>query len=97
MIASSRDTRTTVVAPTMAGLFYQPRTGLERHRIEVIVLVTVERAAQLFSPAYDGGWTEHDVAAIPGDARPDAHSSGVVGERGLRRAPGKRAMPRLSW
>lgn len=41
--------------------FYQERSGLEPHRIEAIVLVTVEQAAQLFSPAYDDGSTEDDV------------------------------------
>jgi uncharacterized protein len=41
--------------------FNQQRSGLEPHRIEAIVLVTVELAGQLFSPAHDDGSTEHDV------------------------------------
>jgi uncharacterized protein len=45
-----------------AGLgFYQERSGLEPHRIEAIILVRVEQAAPLTSPAYDDGSTEHDV------------------------------------
>lgn len=45
-----------------AGLrFYQERSGLEARRVEAIVLVTVEQAAPLISPAYDDGSTEHDV------------------------------------
>lgn len=45
-----------------AGLrFYQERSGLEAHRIQAIVLIRVEQAAPLISPAYDDGSTEHDV------------------------------------
>jgi predicted pyridoxine 5'-phosphate oxidase superfamily flavin-nucleotide-binding protein len=43
--------------------FYQERSGLAPHRIEAIVLITVEQAASLTSPAYDDGSTEHDVEA----------------------------------
>jgi hypothetical protein len=42
--------------------FYQERSGLEPHRIEAIVLVRVEQAAPLTSPAYDDGATEDEVA-----------------------------------
>ena len=46
-----------------AGLrFYADRSGLESHRIEAIVLVKIEQAAALFSPAYDDGSTEVEVA-----------------------------------
>ena len=46
-----------------AGLrFYEERTGLEPGRIEAIVVITVEQAAPLTSPAYDDGSTEEDVA-----------------------------------
>ena len=46
-----------------AGLaFYADRSGLEPHRIEAIVLVKIEQAAALFSPAYDDGSTEDEVA-----------------------------------
>jgi predicted pyridoxine 5'-phosphate oxidase superfamily flavin-nucleotide-binding protein len=41
--------------------FYQERSGLEPHRIEAIILISVEHAAPLTSPAYDDGSTEHDV------------------------------------
>jgi predicted pyridoxine 5'-phosphate oxidase superfamily flavin-nucleotide-binding protein len=41
--------------------FYQRRSGLERRRIEAIVLIKVERTAPLISPAYDDGSTEEDV------------------------------------
>ena len=45
-----------------AGLrFYLERSGLEAHRIEAIVLIEVEQAAPLTSPAYDDGSSEHDV------------------------------------
>jgi predicted pyridoxine 5'-phosphate oxidase superfamily flavin-nucleotide-binding protein len=45
-----------------AGLrFYQQRSGLEPHRIEAIVLIRVEQAVPLTSPAYDDDSTEHDV------------------------------------
>ena len=42
--------------------FYRDRSGLESHRIEAIVLVKIEQAAALFSPAYDDGSTEAEVA-----------------------------------
>ncbi|HEY5873993.1 MAG TPA: pyridoxamine 5'-phosphate oxidase family protein [Ilumatobacteraceae bacterium] len=46
-----------------AGLrFYTERSGLEPHRIEAIVLVKIEQAAALVSPAYDDGSTEDAVA-----------------------------------
>jgi predicted pyridoxine 5'-phosphate oxidase superfamily flavin-nucleotide-binding protein len=40
--------------------FYQER-GLEPHRVEAIVLIRVDQAAPLTSPAYEDGSTEHDV------------------------------------
>ena len=45
-----------------AGLrFYHDRSGLESHRIEAIVLIRVDEAAPLISPAYDDGTTEREV------------------------------------
>jgi hypothetical protein len=41
--------------------FYRDRSGLEAHRIEAIVLIRVEHAAPLISPAYDDGSTEDEV------------------------------------
>lgn len=41
--------------------FYRERSGLEAHRIEAIVLIRVEQATPVTSPAYDDGSTEHDV------------------------------------
>jgi uncharacterized protein len=41
--------------------FYQERSGLEAHRIEAIVLIRIEAAAPLISPAYDDGSSERDV------------------------------------
>ena len=41
--------------------FFHERSGLEPHRIEAIVLVRIEHAAPLTSPAYDDGSTEPDV------------------------------------
>ena len=41
--------------------FYQERSRLASHRIRAIVLIRVEHAAPLTSPAYDDGSTEHDV------------------------------------
>ena len=41
--------------------FFDQRSGLEAHRIEAIVLVRVDHAAPLISPAYDDGSTERDV------------------------------------
>jgi hypothetical protein len=47
-----------------AGLcFYDERSGLEAHRVEAIVLVRVDHAAPVVSPAYDDGSSEHDVEA----------------------------------
>jgi uncharacterized protein len=47
-----------------AGLrFYGERSGLEAHRIGAIVLISVQEAAPLVSPAYDDGSTEADVEA----------------------------------
>jgi predicted pyridoxine 5'-phosphate oxidase superfamily flavin-nucleotide-binding protein len=42
--------------------FYHERSGLESKRIGAIVLVKVEQAAPLTSPAYDDGTTEDEVA-----------------------------------
>ncbi len=45
-----------------AGLrFYQQRSGLDGHRIEAIVLVRIEQATSLISPAYDDGTSEQEV------------------------------------
>ncbi len=45
-----------------AGLrFYEQRSGLDPIRIEAIVIISVEQAAPLVSPAYDDGSTEHEV------------------------------------
>jgi uncharacterized protein len=45
-----------------AGLrFYQARSGLDPRRVEAIVLIRVEQAAPLVSPAYDDGSTEAEV------------------------------------
>jgi predicted pyridoxine 5'-phosphate oxidase superfamily flavin-nucleotide-binding protein len=41
--------------------FYQELSGLDRRRIEAIVLIQVEAAAPLVSPAYDDGSSEEDV------------------------------------
>jgi hypothetical protein len=41
--------------------FYRKRSGLEPHRIEAIVLIEVQQAAPLTSPAYDDGSTEPEV------------------------------------
>ncbi len=41
--------------------FFNERSGLEAHRIEAIVLIRIEQAAPLISPAYDDGSTEDDV------------------------------------
>jgi hypothetical protein len=47
-----------------AGIaFYERRSGMDRDRVDAIVLVRVEQAAPLVSPAYDDGSSEHDVAA----------------------------------
>jgi uncharacterized protein len=42
-------------------LFYQQRSGLDPSRIEAIVLVLIEAAAPLVSPAYDDGTNEQEV------------------------------------
>jgi predicted pyridoxine 5'-phosphate oxidase superfamily flavin-nucleotide-binding protein len=45
-----------------AGLrFYEERSRLTPDRVEAIVLITVDHAAPLTSPAYDDGSTEDDV------------------------------------
>jgi hypothetical protein len=45
-----------------AGLrFFHERSGLVPHRVRAIVLIRVEHAAPVVSPAYDDGSTEHDV------------------------------------
>jgi hypothetical protein len=41
--------------------FYHDRSGLEPHRVEAIVLIKVDHAAPLTSPAYDDGSTEDEV------------------------------------
>jgi predicted pyridoxine 5'-phosphate oxidase superfamily flavin-nucleotide-binding protein len=41
--------------------FFQRRSGLDERRIRAIVLIRVERAVALFSPAYDDGSTEHQI------------------------------------
>lgn len=41
--------------------FYRDRSGLEGHRILAIVLVRVELASPLISPAYDDGATEDEI------------------------------------
>jgi hypothetical protein len=47
-----------------AGIaFFARRSGLARERVEAIVLVRVDRAVPLVSPAYDDGSSEHDVAS----------------------------------
>ena len=43
--------------------FYRERSGLEPHRIQAIVLVSVDRAWPVTSPAYDDGSTEGEVEA----------------------------------
>ena len=48
--------------PTTVGLrFYHDRSGLESHRVEAIVLIRVDEAAPLISPADDDGTTEREV------------------------------------
>ncbi len=46
-----------------AVAFYLQRSGLARHRIQAIVLVNVDQASPVTSPAYDDGSTESDVEA----------------------------------
>jgi predicted pyridoxine 5'-phosphate oxidase superfamily flavin-nucleotide-binding protein len=47
-----------------AGIrFYYERSGLEAERIQAIVLIRVEHAAPLLSPAYDDGTSQQDVEA----------------------------------
>lgn len=41
--------------------FYEERSGLAANRIKAIVLIRIEHAAPLVSPAYDDGSTEPDV------------------------------------
>ena len=41
--------------------FYFDRSGLDPNRVEAIVLVEVERAEPVTSPAYDDGSAEADV------------------------------------
>ena len=41
--------------------FYFDRSGLDPRRIEAIVLVEVQRAEPVTSPAYDDGSAEHEV------------------------------------
>jgi predicted pyridoxine 5'-phosphate oxidase superfamily flavin-nucleotide-binding protein len=41
--------------------FYRERSGLDAPRIKAIVLIRVEHAAPVTSPAYDDGSTEDDV------------------------------------
>lgn len=41
--------------------FYHQRSGLEASRVAAIVLVRVERAAPIISPAYDDGSSEEEV------------------------------------
>ena len=43
--------------------FFHQRSGLVADRIEAIVLIRVEHAAPLVSPAYDDGSTESEVEA----------------------------------
>jgi hypothetical protein len=42
---------------------YVRERGLDRARIEHVVLVAVEKASALISPAYDTGLTEAEVSA----------------------------------
>lgn len=41
--------------------FYQERSGLEPHRIKAIVLIRVDHAAPVVSPAYDDGTPEREI------------------------------------
>jgi uncharacterized protein len=41
--------------------FFHERSGLTAERIRAVVLVRVEHAAQVLSPAYDDGSTEHEI------------------------------------
>jgi predicted pyridoxine 5'-phosphate oxidase superfamily flavin-nucleotide-binding protein len=43
--------------------FYQERSGLGPDRIRAIVLIRVEQAAPVVSPAYDDGSTDADIEA----------------------------------
>ena len=43
--------------------FFEQRSGLDRRRIEAVVLVRAEHAAPLVSPSYDDGTSEADVEA----------------------------------
>jgi uncharacterized protein len=45
-----------------AGLrFYHDRSGLDPNRVEAIVVIRIDAAAPLVSPAYDDGSTESEV------------------------------------
>jgi predicted pyridoxine 5'-phosphate oxidase superfamily flavin-nucleotide-binding protein len=45
-----------------AGLvFYRQRSGLDAHRIEAIVLIRIDEATAVTSPAYDDGTSEQVV------------------------------------
>ena len=47
-----------------AGLrFYQERSGLDQRRIQAIVIIDIEHAAALISPAYDDGASETEIEA----------------------------------
>jgi predicted pyridoxine 5'-phosphate oxidase superfamily flavin-nucleotide-binding protein len=41
--------------------FYEARSGLEPERVEAIVLIRVERATPLTSPAYDDGTSQDEI------------------------------------
>lgn len=41
--------------------FYRDRSALDADRIEAIVLITVDHAAPVVSPAYDDGSTEEEI------------------------------------
>jgi predicted pyridoxine 5'-phosphate oxidase superfamily flavin-nucleotide-binding protein len=56
----------------LAGRGYDAR----RERIKTIVLITVEHASALFSPAYDGGASEDEVAT-----RWEAHGEALAKKR----------------
>jgi uncharacterized protein len=42
--------------------FYETERGIERSRITAVVMVDVEQASSLVSPAYDDGSTEDEIA-----------------------------------
>jgi uncharacterized protein len=41
--------------------FFQARSGLAAERIRAVVLIRIEQAAPVLSPAYDDGSTEHEI------------------------------------